>query len=566
MESVSEMRVEVLQGTDRRWVVPVFPDTEVMALAAALPCAAPTARVLLARGYGAAEASRFLSLDGPGTECQLDDIDIACDRVLDAVERGERVFIHGDYDVDGITSAFVLSYTLSQLGNVPEVFLPHRTIDGYGVSRRGVDRALASGASLFIAADCGATAGDLFQQLKAGGCDSLVIDHHVQEGVIEGTVAVLNPGKPGSTCRDRDLAAVGVAYVLARRLFQRTGRAFPPLLHAVAAVGTVADVAPIRGENRRIVRLGLQALAACDNPGLGALIQRACPNPSRLRTSHIAFQIGPRLNAAGRLDHPDKAFRVLTETDPTVLHALIEGLERLNRQRQEIEETILQEALTLVDPSAAALVVAGDAWPRGVIGIVASRLVDRFHRPALVVTLQDGMAFGSARSVPGVNIVGCLKSCAAHLVAFGGHEGAAGFSLHPDRIPEFREAVDRIVRELGVPPVAEIRLDAELSSGELRFETVDDMARLEPYGHGNPEPLFLLRSVIVPRVPRAIGEKGIRFGVVAGNRPISAVAWRKPGWRVPVGTPIDVAVRLQYHEYQGLKELQLQVEDFRDAG
>ncbi|MEW6368116.1 MAG: single-stranded-DNA-specific exonuclease RecJ [Acidobacteriota bacterium] len=561
----SELRID---GRDSRWVLPAVREADEMQLAAALRCSRLLARVLLARGHDAASARAYLTGDESLLRQELDDVEPACRRIEAAIDRNEPILIHGDYDVDGITAAVILRHTLDRLGARAKVFLPHRIEDGYGVSMRAVSQAVNDGARLFITADCGASAAEALAALQKAGCDSIVADHHVQDAPVEAAVAVLNPVKPGSRYPDRDLAAVGVAYKLALRLLDRKQLPVPALLHAVAAIGTVGDVAPLRGENREIVRKGLRAIADCGNPGLLGLLHKAQVNVARVRAWNIAFQIGPRLNAAGRLDHPRKAFDLFFERDPERLRVMLEEIEELNRRRQAIEGRLAEEALSLADPQAAVLTLDGEGWDRGVIGIVASRLVERFHRPVLVISRQGEAAYGSARSVPGVNIVELLRGASGELAAFGGHELAAGFSLSSDRIRALRERLETAVSLLGERPAPELRLDAELCWQDLGFRQAEELAKMEPFGHGNPEPLFYIRSVIISQTPRRVGENGLRTMVRLGNRNIAAIAWRKPGWEGQMATegPVDLAARLRVSEYQGLRELELQLEDFRSAG
>ncbi len=555
----------ILQGHEKRWVLRHVSEDRAEKLSAFLKCSPLTARVLLSRGIDGDSAAHFLYGHVERFVADQEDLDHARVRIERAVADHEKIFIHGDYDVDGITSAVILRCALEILGAQTEVFLPHRIRDGYGVSERGVMRALESGAKLFLTADCGSSSDDVFDRLKNAGCDAIVTDHHVQEAPLRHAVAVLNPVKPGSRWLDRDLAAAGVAYLLALYLLETAGERATPLIHAMAAIGTVADVAPLRGENRQIVRRGLQALRECDNPGLLGLIQKARIDPNHVRASNIAYQIGPRLNAAGRLDDATKAFELFFEKDPGRLFSSLDEIEQLNRRRQEIEEGILTAASDLVDPASPAIVLDGEGWDRGVIGIVASRLVERFHRPVLMMSRQGGMAFGSARSVPGVNIVECLRSCREILATFGGHELAAGFTLPEDQISLFRNRLEITISELNMAFIPELHVDATVDPSQSLFEAIQDLAGLEPFGRGNPEPLFLFRSVRLLHAPRILGRKGVRFQVRAGERNFTGVAWRKPDWQIPVGLPIDIVARLQIHEHQGLKEVQFQVEDFRNG-
>lgn len=564
-----EKRVEVMDGHDCRWrIVAERPsDADVTAFARELGCAVLTARVLLARGYDSLSARSFLYGDSGATAGLLDQTERAADRIDRAVRDGELIFVHGDYDVDGITSAVMLTTVLQAIGGRTETFLPNRILDGYGVAARAVKRAQEAGARLFITADCGSSAGDVVAELASAGCDVIVTDHHVMERALPAAYAVLNPVKPDARYAQADLAAAGVAWKLSRFILERRGMPVPQLVDAVAAIGTVADVAPLIGENREIVRRGLAALGSAANPGLAGLLNKAGVDARKVTASAIAFQIGPRLNAAGRMDDPGKAFELFFERDPERLRTMLTELEELNRRRQTVEERITSEAMAMADPAKRALVLAGEGWDRGVIGIVASRLVERFHCPVLLISKEGERGFGSARSVPGVDLVKCLGRCAEDLQTFGGHEQAAGFTLAINAVDRFASDMAAAVAETGPPYVPAIAIDAELPHGDITFEAAMDLQRLEPIGRGNLEPTFLIRNVTVTQPPRTIGLKHLAVQIRAGGARVRAVAWRKAGWResLPVGRPIDIAGRLQIHEYQGLRELRVQIEDFRDG-
>lgn len=547
--------------------MPHVDDTEAARLGASIGCSRLLARILLARGFDSASARRFLSPCPSPSEAILDDIDVAVRRIERAIADRELIFIHGDYDVDGITSAVILRHTLDLLGARTEVFLPHRIHDGYGVAARAIEKALAGGARLFITADCGVSSADLFGQLRDAGCETIVADHHVQEQAIETAVAVLNPVKPGSCYPDRELAAVGVAYKLALRLLEGRRIDVPAIIHAVAAIGTVADVAPLRGENREIVRRGLMELSHCDCPGLTGMLHKAGIDPRKARARHMAFQVGPRLNAAGRIDDPSKALDLFFERDAEKLRRMIEEIEELNRRRQRIEERISGEALALVRADQHALTLAGEGWERGVIGIVASRLVEKFNRPVLMISRQEDMGYGSARSVPGTNLVDLLRRCSDDLLTYGGHEQAAGFTMRSDRIAAFAERMETLVAAAGAPCVPQIRIDATLSPEEMTFEAAEELTKMEPVGFGNAEPLFVLKGARLIEPPRRMGTGHLRMRIEARGRRIAAVAWRKPEWlgEMQVGPEMDCVVRMQINEHQGVKELRLQIEDFRDG-
>lgn len=565
--TADEKQLRSLQGRERRWLLAAGDEGGTAQAARILGCSPLVARILLARGHDISSARRFLAAPGEPSAGELDGTNAAAERIEHAIAGEELVLIHGDYDVDGITSAAILSHTLRMLGARTEVFLPNRILDGYGVSKRAIGRATTAGARLFITADCGASSANLLGQLAGSGCDFIVTDHHIQEAPIDGAVAVLNPVRPGSTYPDHDLAAVGVAYKLAVHLLRRAGREVPPLLHAIAAVGTVADVAPLRGENRDIVKRGLQAFPVCGNPGLLGLLHKAAIDPKRVRAWNLAFQIGPRINAAGRMDDPSKAFAIFFETNPEKLRQLLDEIEELNQRRQRAEERITNEALVAVTPGAAAITVAGARWDRGVIGIVASRLVDRFSKPALMISIYGEVGYGSARSVPGLNLVEVLRECSRDLLTFGGHEQAAGFTLRSEEVAGFADHVEAAVRRRGEPAPPQIHLDAVLRPEEMIFESAEELSTLEPFGQGNPEPLFLLENARLTEPPRKMGSNHLLMRLDVGGRRMPAVAWRKGEWMgsLAVGRPMTCAGRLQINEYRGLKELRFQIEDYGDA-
>ncbi len=512
------------------WVVAPA-DAGAEALARELGVPVLVAHALRRRGIASAQDAReFLSpsLDRLADPLTVPGMAHAADRLAAALASGERVAIHGDYDVDGISAAAILVRTLRGLGADPLWYVPHRIRDGYGLGMPAVEALAAQGARVLVAADCGITAYDAVARAATLGLDVVIVDHHTPGPERPAGVVVAPEGAGGlhpAPC------AAGLAYLLAWALRRRAaGQGAPETLAALAALGTIADVVPLLGDNRRLAACGLGQLRTAPIAGIRALIDIAgITGP--LEAWHIGWQLGPRLNAPGRLGDPTPALRLLLTDDPGEARRLAEALDEANRERQAILEQVLGEAITQVglEPDAPALVVAGEGWHPGVVGLVAGRLVEQFNRPAIAVALADGVGRGSARSIDGFHLVQALDACRVHLRGFGGHAMAAGLSIDAGSLEAFRRAfLDVAAAHAPAAPVA-LDVDADVSLADVTVPLVTALDELGPFGPGNPQPVWAVRSVhAVTR--RVVGDgTHLRMGVTDGSVFVETIGFAMAG-------------------------------------
>ncbi len=486
----------------KRWSVTAAPPPEeAAALAEVLGILPAVARVLMNRGLKSAGAARaFLdpSLEQLHSPWLMQGMERAVGRICDALEKGEKIVVHGDYDADGITAAAIMVEALKQLGAASvDFYLPSRFREGFGLHREALEQIAGEGAHLVITVDCGMSAAAETIFARSLGLDLIITDHHQPFGLLEGAAAVLNPLQEGCLYPFKELSGAGIAFKLAAALMERGGTPFPAGLLDLAALGTVADVVPLTGENRVLVACGLEQMKREPRPGLTALARAAKLQPERVDSYALAFVLAPPLNAAGRLGEADPAIKLLLERDEAAAEELAQLLHRTNRLRRDRETQILQEAEAALaaDRLAAGervITLSGEDWPHGVIGIVASRLAERYYRPAVLISLEGGEGRGSARSIPGFDITAALGSCADLLERFGGHAGAAGFTIRPSRVEDLRKglngyAATRLHGEMLQPL---IELDGSLKASEINIELARQLRLLEPFGAGNPSPLF----------------------------------------------------------------------------
>jgi single-stranded-DNA-specific exonuclease len=567
----------------KRWRTAPAAPAVAAALAAETGVPAPVAEVLLRRGCSTAgQAERFLrprlsDLSDPG---QLPDMAPAVDRVARALRTGERITVFGDYDVDGIAATALLSRTLRALGGQVETFLPHREDDGYGLQRDTLNRCLeAQRPGLLITVDCGTGAVEAVRTAAARGVDVVVTDHHSLPEELAPAVAVVNPKRGSSEAPWSGLCGTGVAFKLCHALVKagrQTGSSAAVDLDlreclGLVALGTVADVVPLTGENRTLVRHGLAALQETEHPGLAALKQVAAVS-GRVDSVHVGYMLAPRLNAAGRLGTAEKALELLLTVDSGRAAALAEELNRANQERRRIESEAFETAVLQVDPvfdpdRDFALVVYGRDWHPGVIGIVASRLVSRYRRPVIVVTTQkDGRTRGSCRSLEGFHLVEALDLCSDLLLRHGGHALAAGIEIEEARVPVFRErfaaiAADRL-RGTDLDPVQPV--DGWLSLAALDDPFLESLDQLRPFGSGNPEPVWATSGLKVFGKPRIVGERHLSLSFLEGLDRREAIGFRLGEREVPPGL-LDAAYMVQRNEWRGRASIQMVLQDFRPS-
>src|SRR5471030_2611247 len=552
-------------------------------LAAALGVSPVVARLLCQRGLSDPEqADRFLnpSLDHLHDPMLLADMGVAVDRIMGALARKEKIAIHGDYDVDGVTSTVILRRALELLGGDVTHFIPERLRDGYGLQPVAIERLHADGVALVISVDCGIRGAEAAVRARELGVDLIITDHHEPDAELPPALAIINPKRADCSYPDKYLAGVGVALKLVQALCRRAGREkLMPGFIKIAAIGTLVDVVPLVGENRVIAKLGLELLTKGPHKvGLRALIDVCGLTGKTIDSYHIGFMLAPRVNAAGRMSSPDIAARLFLADDEALaeeVRQLALQLDGENVKRQEEEAEILAQAKKIVqtDPDVGArsiLVVAGDGWHRGVIGIVASKLMDAFHRPAIVLSIDDGIAHGSCRSFSRFDMLGALERCAHILTRFGGHKQAAGLTLDASRIRELRLAVNEVADETLGPDdlMPRLRIDGGLAFREITGGVAAGIMSLAPFGAGNPRPVFAARGVEIIDGPRKLKERHLKMTLKQDGRIFRAVAWRaaeRHDYLTEHKTALDVAFSLDQNQYNGETYLELTLADLKGS-
>jgi single-stranded-DNA-specific exonuclease len=556
-------------------------DDQAAALAAALNVHPTIARLLCMRGFGDAElASRFLNptLEHLNDPFRLADMDKAIPRLERAVALREKIAIHGDYDVDGITSTVILRRALEMLGGEVIHFLPERMRDGYGLQPAAIERLHAQGVRLIISVDCGIRAGEAAQRARELGVDLIITDHHEPEGTLPQAFAVINPKRPDCSYPDKYLAGVGVALKLVQALCDRSGKSkWLPAFVKIAAIGTLADVVPLVGENRVIARHGLSSLSRGPHSiGLRSLLDACGLSGKTIDSYHVGFMIAPRVNAAGRMSTPDIAARLLLATNEAMgdeARMLAQQLcdENLKRQNEEAELVAQAKKAIETDPAVGAhnvLVVGGLGWHRGVIGIAASKLVDTYHKPSIVLSIEGDVAHGSCRSIPDFDILAALEHCSDVFVKFGGHKQAAGLTMEAARVPEFRARINAYADEVIEPDQLRprLRIDAPLSLKSITHDLVRGLDLLGPFGLANPRPVFAASGVAIVDGPTTIKERHLKMTFAQDGRRFRAIAWRaaeRAGFLEENRSGMNLAFSLDKNEYQGETYLELSVADFK---
>ena len=576
-------------------------------LAAEMKLRNATAQTLWGRGMRDAEScARFLKpeLSQLADPFGLKGIDAAVARLVRALEQREAICIYGDYDVDGVTSTALLVSMLRKFAacaprsgekTAPakiEFYVPQRLIEGYGLNLAALEKLSARGTKLLVSADCGVTAVAEIDGAAKLGLDVVVIDHHTASQSAEDlprAVAILNPHQPGCTFPGRELAAVGVAFHLLMALRKRLREAgwfanhVEPNLREVldlVALGTVADVVPLTGPNRILVHHGLRELTRSARPGIVAL-KSVAQLTGEVTAGDVGFKLGPRINAAGRLDDASVGVRLLLSEDPQEARALAEQLDRANAERQDLQARIAIDAIARAEEVMRAgekrsVVVSAANWHVGVVGIVAARLVERFHRPALVLAETDGVAKGSGRSIEGFHLYDALARCQSHLQKFGGHKHAAGVTLDARELPKFIEAFEREAQAQLVPEqlTPRVRIDALLHPRELEMGLAEELALLAPFGAGNPEPVFASHGlrmseqrVLPDKRGLGPGHLKLRLGASDGadSESIGAIGFGLGDRQLEPGAGVDAAFQLSIDTWNGNERLQLKLKDIRVA-
>jgi len=571
-----------------RWSVRPF-DPAIVARLTESNISPVIARLLAQRGIATPEAAAsFLhpKLEDLHSPYLMAGMQRAVERLLAAIERQEKILIYGDYDVDGTTAVVILKTGIELCGGAAEYHVPHRIREGYGMKDDVIERAAAEGVRLIISVDTGIRAFDAAETAARLGIDLIVTDHHLPEsaqGLVPKAHAVLNPNQPGCEYPCKELCGAGVAFKLVQALLEKKKdaaerRKLELSCLKMVAIATIADAVPLKGENRVFTKLGLEGLRKAANPGLRALIACAKLDPKRtpLTSTDIAFRIAPRLNAAGRMDVARDVIELFSVKDEARAKELAEKLNKLNADRQQEEARIIAaiEARIEGDPTlreSFCIVVDGDDWHRGVIGIAATRVVEKFNRPALVVSKIAGEAHGSGRSIPTFHLLDALEACPELFDRFGGHAHAVGFALPSERVAELRARLDAYARTKLTLADFEpaLLVDADLEFKDITPALLEAVQQLEPFGMGNREPVFAVRDARIAVPPKILKEKHLKLRVVAdgGSRALDLMGWRMAemlaAQDLKAGESIEIACKLDENTHPDFGGLRLMLCDLR---
>ncbi|MFA5143904.1 MAG: single-stranded-DNA-specific exonuclease RecJ [Candidatus Omnitrophota bacterium] len=542
-------------------------------LSSALNISKVTAQLLVNRGIRTADVAHdFLkcSLGSCHNPFLLKDMEKAVTRIKRAISGGERILVYGDYDVDGMTSVVLLYSALKKLGANAATYIPNRIEEGYGLNSQAIKKAHGDGVTLIISVDCGITSFKEVEQARMLKIDIIITDHHeILNDRVPSAYAVINPLQSDCGYPFKYLAGVGLAYKLAKALYEGTPHFAEDFLDLVS-LGTVADIAPLVGENRILAKHGLDELNRRERVGLKALMDAAGLDGS-ISASTIGFVLGPRINAMGRIGSPEKAVELLLSDDPALAANLAKVLGTENRNRQKIEARILEEALAKVEREInfkhhRVIVLASENWHPGVIGIVASRIADRFYRPAILISLDGKLGKGSGRSIEGFHLFEHLLRCKDLLAGFGGHESACGITIEKDRIAEFTDLINKEAfidtKEEIFSPKLDIEMDVPLQ--QLSEDVIREIESLAPFGSENPRPVLSSRNVYIKDLPRQIGKTGFKFWVTDNNVTCEAITFSKGDLEVPKpGSDIDLAYIPSINNWQGVQSIQLELRDIK---
>ncbi len=535
--------------------------------------------ILRQRGVGPEQQETFVSPDysglhGPGL---LSGVGLAVERMNHALANGQKIVVYGDYDIDGITATALLVDVLSQLGAQVRPYIPDRFEEGYGLNLAALKALKADGADLLISVDCGITAAHEVAEAAKFGLDIIVTDHHtVPEVTPKAAIACINPRLPGDEYPFKDLAGVAVAFKLAVALAAtHPGKVKPgreKWLLDLVALGTVCDVVPLVEENRALVQFGLTVLRKSPRPGLRALAEASGVELSSVQASDLGFRFGPRLNAAGRLEHAAKALELITTTSTDRAKELAEGLNTLNRERQDETARMFAEAMQQSEdyPDDAILVLSGPDWSHGIVGLVASRVSEARHKPTIILQELGDTTKGSARSIGTFNIIEAITSAKQHLERYGGHAFAAGMTLKTSKVADLRKALNEYAaqHESELSTQKELIITCQLAGGLLNTQLLTQLEALEPYGNANPQPVFASKLKLVRMRPVGADQKHLQMSFEASVGQLGAIAFSAAGrwpW-LELGQLVEVAYRASKNVWQGVESLQLEVVDIRPIG
>ncbi|HUX06078.1 MAG TPA: single-stranded-DNA-specific exonuclease RecJ [Acidobacteriota bacterium] len=537
------------------------------------------ARILTVRGLADSQkARRFLhpSLEQLHDPFLMLDMDKAVERTIRALRDREKIMVHGDFDTDGLTSTAILVHTLKSMGSEVTHFIPNRLEEGYGLRNDGVDVARQRGATLLITCDCGITSVEAVDYATSLGIDTIITDHHQPEEKIPAAVAVLDPLRPGCNYPFKELAGVGVAMKLVLAVVQHCNEEPQmPSLMRMCAIGTVADVVPLIDENRVIANYGLALLPGTPNIGLRALIKIAGLDNSDITGYDVSYRLAPRINAMGRFGRQDIAMELFFTRNRSKAEDIANTMDSLNRERQRLVDRMVEQAREAIEKQPdigmeKILVLGDERWHKGIVGIVASKLVDSYSRPALAIAIEAGLGIGSGRSIPGFHLLDALAECEDLMNRFGGHAMAAGFELPAGHIPEMRKRLEKTARSKlkDNDLQQEFAIDAEVSFSDIDEDFEEQFALLEPVGYGNPNPLMLTRGVRIALQPRSLKEKHMKLRLEKDGKFMTALAWNMAEEMAGLceGDSIDLIYNVFFNNWRKERHLELEVKAFQKVG
>lgn len=562
----------------KRWNILRDPAPDTGHLQQALNISRVLCRILTQRGISSFDAAKAFfrpELDNLHDPWLMKDMDKAVNRVLAAVEAKENILVFGDYDVDGTTSVAMVFQFLKSIYPKVDFYIPHRYREGYGVSKQGIDYAAETGCSLIISLDCGIKSVDLIGYARSLDIDFIVCDHHLPDASLPPAVAILNPKQPDCNYPYKELCGCGVGFKLLTALSKTLHLPDETFLKYLDLVATAiaADIVPMTGENRLLAYYGLKQVNTAPCPGIQALMKLA-GQQKEMTISSLVFLIAPRINAAGRMDDAKKAVQLFIEQDPEMALQIAENLHQDNSDRKEADSSITEEALELIriDPLSdgrVTTVVYQEHWHKGVVGIVASRLIESYYRPTIVLTKSGDYLAGSARSVPGFNLYEAIHACRDNLLGYGGHFAAAGMTLLPEKLEAFRVSFETAVKERITPEllIPEIRIDAEIQFSEITPGFYNILKQMEPFGPENSRPVFIARRVRDTGFSRIVKELHLRFVLKQEQVTLTGIGFNMAD-KFPLlqqQRPIDIVFTIEENEWQGEKSLQLKMLDLRES-
>ncbi|MET0636800.1 MAG: single-stranded-DNA-specific exonuclease RecJ [Chitinophagaceae bacterium] len=561
---------------EKRWTIIQDEPARTEELRQSLKIHPAICKILSQRGLDSFEKTKAFfrpTLDELHEPWLMKDMDRAVERILEAVDNEERIMVFGDYDVDGTTSVALMYSFLKKIHPLVDFYIPHRYREGYGVSKAGIDQAKDTGCTLIIALDCGIKSVDLITYARDIGIDFIVCDHHMPDAELPPAIAILNAKQPGCEYPYKELCGCGVGFKLITALAEVLGLPFDDVYTYIDLVATAiaADIVPLTGENRILAFYGLKKVNEHPNNGIKALWEIGGIK-NELKIENLVFMIAPRVNAAGRMDDARKAVLLFVADSVEEAKEYAAMLHDDNADRREADSNITDEALLLIRENAAwsdnkSTVLYQSHWHKGVVGIVASRVIETYFRPTIILTQSGEFAAGSARSVPGFNLYEAIHACREHLIGYGGHFAAAGMTLHIENIDAFRSKFEEVVQSTIQPHqlIPELRIDAEISFADIRDSFYKIICQMEPFGPENLKPLFISRRVNDTGYSKLVKEHHLRFSLQQNGVTLTGIGFnmREKMEVIEQKLPMDVVYRLDENDYNGVKSLQLKVVDIR---